>query len=435
MVGYSYFQRICRIFTFFGVRPLLPVRKSKPLILLPAYAHAIVTTALLVSAVVGALLVVTRRLHSRYSADPFEGAQKLHHELTPRVGGLAIYMGVLAACWVARGLGLPVAGHLALLLLAGIPAWSLGMAEDITKRVRPRWRMLATMVSGVIASLISGVSITQLGVVGVDALLQVAPLSILFTAFAVGGVANAVNLIDGMNGLASFVVCIAFMALGGIALEENDLALARLCVVMCAALLGFMLFNWPRGLIFLGDGGSYFLGFVLAWVCVLMTHRIATVSAFAMLTICIYPVMETLFSILRRTLRGFSMARPDRLHLHSLFLQRVVRHPQSWLNRQLRATWGKDLSQSANWASNAATGMILALLSVPPALCSYWWHHQHWMSVFLCLLFVLGYIALYARMVCFSWRSPFTFLLVKPCKRVLYARMMRRARYKDNSDQ
>ena len=428
MVGYSYFQRICRIFTFFGVRPLLPVRKSKPLILLPAYAHAIVTTALLVSAVVGALLVVTRRLHSRYSADPFEGAQKLHHELTPRVGGLAIYMGVLAACWVARGLGLPVAGHLALLLLAGIPAWSLGMAEDITKRVRPRWRMLATMVSGVIASLISGVSITQLGVVGVDALLQVAPLSILFTAFAVGGVANAVNLIDGMNGLASGFACVAFGALGVIALSEGDAPMALYCMVLGAASLGFMLLNWPRGRIFLGDGGSYFLGFALAWACIQMTQRHPYVAPFSVLTVCIHPVFEALYSIWRRNIRGQSYARADRLHLHSLVLRRVVRNPSSTLNRSLsavRAGW--DLSHTADWVSNAAGGLLVASLSLPAAVAAFFTHHHQLQALLACLVFALGYVALYARLVRFKWCSPIHFLLQRPAEPVLRLRRLRRA--------
>ncbi|MGV0958305.1 MAG: MraY family glycosyltransferase [Limnohabitans sp.] len=384
------------------------------------------SSALVVSLSVGTTLLLTKRSHARYTSDPMSGVQKLHTEVTPRVGGIAIYLGVLAAYLVTLVLNLQLAKLLSTVVLAGIPCWLMGLCEDLTKRVRPAWRLLAIALSALIACLLTGVSITRLDILGLDQLLQLAPVSILFTVFAIAGLSNSVNLIDGMNGLASFVVCIAFIALGGIALEEGDIAIARLCVVMCAALLGFMLFNWPRGLIFLGDGGSYFLGFVLAWVCVLLTQRVASVSAFSMLTICIYPVMETLFSILRRTLRGFSMARPDRLHLHSLFLQRVVRHPHSFLNRQLRALFGKDLSQSAQWASNAATGMILALLSVPPALCSYWWHHRHLLSVFLCLLFALGYITLFARMVSFKWRSPVSFLLARPCQRVMRARKLRR---------
>ncbi|MFM7024600.1 MAG: MraY family glycosyltransferase, partial [Limnohabitans sp.] len=207
------------------------------MISLPPFVQALATTALLVSVVVGVLLVVTGRFHNRYSADPFEGAQKLHSEVTPRVGGLAVYLGVLAAYGVASALNLRVTQHLAVLLLAGLPAWLLGMLEDLTKHVRPRWRMLATMTSGVIASLLSGVSITHLGVSGLDVLLQVAPISILFTAFAVAGVTNAVNLIDGMNGLASGFACVAFGALGFIALSEGDYPMVRYCVVLGASSL------------------------------------------------------------------------------------------------------------------------------------------------------------------------------------------------------
>ena len=398
------------------------------MILLLPHAHASVMTALLVSVVVGALLVVTRRLHSCYSADPFEGVQKLHHELTPRVGGFAIYVGVLAACWVARALDLKVTSHLVLVLLAGIPAWSLGMAEDITKRVRPRWRMLATMVSGVIASLISGVSITRLGVVGLDALLQVAPLSILFTAFAVGGVANAVNLIDGMNGLASGFVCVAFGALGGIALSEGDATMALYCMVLGAASLGFMLLNWPRGRIFLGDGGSYFLGFALAWACVQMTQRHPDVAPFSLLTVCIYPVFEALYSIWRRSIRGQGYAHADRLHLHSLILRRIIRNPSSALNRILRAvSAGLDLSNTSDWVSNAAGGLLVAGLSLPAAVAALYAHHHQLQALLACLVFALGYVALYARLVRFKWCSPIHFLLRRPAEQVLRMRRLRRA--------
>ena len=393
---------------------------------LPSHVHALATTALLVSSVVGMLLVITNRFHSRYSADPCEGAQKLHHEPTPRVGGLAVYLGVVAAYAVVRLLQLQVAQLLGVLLLAGLPAWLLGMIEDLTKHVRPRWRMLATMASGVIACLASGVSITQLGVSGLDALLKVAPLSIVFTAFAVGGVANAVNLIDGMNGLASGFACVAFAALGFIALSEADYTMVRYCVVLGAAALGFMLLNWPRGKIFLGDGGSYFLGFALAWACVQMTQRHPYVAPFAVLTVCIHPVFEALYSIWRRSIRGQGCANADRLHLHSLILRRVVRNASSTPNRALRVlTRGWDLSQSPDWMSNAVVGLLVACLSVPAAVVAYLTHHDQLQSLLACLLFALGYVTLYARLVRFGWCSPLRFLLIRPARQVLQLRHLR----------
>ena len=394
---------------------------------MPPYVHALATTAMLASAVVGMLLVVTSQFHGRYSSDPLTGAQKLHTEPTPRVGGLAVYLGVLAAYAVAYTLDLRVAQQFSVLLLAGLPAWLLGMAEDLTKRVRPRWRMLATMVSGVTACLISGISITRLGVAGLDTLLQVAPISVLFTAFAVAGVANSVNLIDGMNGLASGFACVAFGALGFIALSEADYPMVRYCVVLGASSLGFMLLNWPRGRIFLGDSGSYFLGFALAWAGVQMSQRHPYVAPFAVLMVCIHPVFEAIYSIWRRLIRGQSYARADRLHLHSLILRRVVRNSSSTLNRVLRALrpqW--DLSRASNWVSNAAGGLLLASLSLPAAVAAFYTHHNQLQSLLACLVFALCYVALYARLVRFGWCSPLRFLLERPAQQVLLLRSRRR---------
>ena len=382
----------------------------------------------MVSVSVCVLLVVTGKFHNRYSADPFEGAQKLHSEVTPRVGGLAIYLGVLAAYVVATALHLRVAQLLGVLLLAGLPAWLLGMVEDLTKQVRPRWRMLASMVSGAIACAMSGISITALGVSGLDVLLQVAPISILFTAFAVAGVTNAVNLIDGMNGLASGFACVAFGTLGFIALSEGDYPMARYCIVLGATSLGFMLLNWPRGKIFLGDSGSYFLGFALAWACVQMSQTHPYVAPFAMLLVCIHPVFEAVYSIWRRGIRGHSFARADRLHLHSLILRRVVRNPSSALNRALRAlhpAW--DLSRAEDWVSNAAGGLLVAGLSVPAGAAAYYTHHEPLEAMLVCGVFVLGYVAMYARLVRFHWCSPVRFLMERPAQQVLRMRQMRRS--------
>lgn len=394
---------------------------------LPAYFHELATTALLASSVVGALLVATGRYHSRYSADPMNGAQKLHNEPTTRVGGLAIYLGVLAAFVLARSLHLRVADHLSVLLLAGLPAWILGLTEDITKRVRPRWRLLGAMASGVIASLITGISITSLGVPGLDTVLQIAPLSILFTAFAVAGVTNAINLIDGMNGLASGFACVAFAALGLIALTEGDFPMVRYCVVLGASSLGFMLLNWPRGKIFLGDSGSYFLGFAIAWACVRLSQTQPQVAPFAILLICIHPVFEALYSIWRRMIRGQSCSHADRLHLHSLILRRVVRSSSSGLNRTLRVLFnGHDVSRAKPWISNAVGGIVVAGMSIPAAVVAFISHNNSFYSTVACLLFAMGYVAIYARLVRFAWCSPIQFLFERPAQQVL---LLRRRRY------
>lgn len=306
------------------------------------------------------VLVLTKRWHGRFSMDEIHGVQKAHANPTPRIGGVAIVAGVLAGYLVARPERQAILGTL---LVAGLPAFAFGLAEDVTKKVSVMARLLATMASGVLGWWLTGTAITSLDVPGLDWLLQYTVFSVAFTAFAVGGVANAVNIVDGFNGLASGFVVIALAGVGLLALSAGDLNLALACWSIAAAVVGFWLINWPWGKLFLGDGGSYFGGFALAWACVLLIERNANITPFAALLVCIHPVTEVLFSIYRRRLHGSHPGHPDRLHLHSLLARRVVRPTLAYL-------WPGD-PQFVKAMRNPATGLLLALMSVPAVLAAF----------------------------------------------------------------
>lgn len=261
------------------------------------------------------LLVFTTRWHGRYSLDATCGVQKFHIKPTPRIGGAAI----LAGLWLALGfMPAPQQALFLPVLLAGLPAFVFGMAEDLTRNVSVRARLLATVASGAVCWFLTGATLTHTGLAPLDALLAWLPLSILFTAFAVGGVANAVNIIDGFNGLASGTVVIGLAALGLIADNVGDVHLAQLCYVVAAVTAGFFIVNFPYGKLFLGDGGAYLLGFLLAWLSVMLVHRNPSVSAWAPLLACAYPVFETVFTIARRLWCRRHPGQPDSWHLHSL---------------------------------------------------------------------------------------------------------------------
>jgi len=276
---------------------------------------------LTVTLVCSLLLVATTRWHGRFTLDATRGIQKFHSVPTPRIGGLAIMLGLMFA-WAFSG---PVQQNLlAPLLAAAAPAFLFGIAEDMTRRVSVGARMVATMASGVACWALTGVSIEATGVGFIDAALLWLPLSVLFTAFAVSGVANAVNIIDGFNGLASGTVLIGLGALGLIALDCGDFELAQLCFTVCAVTLGFFFVNFPFGKLFLGDGGAYLLGFLLAWLSVTLVSRNPAVSPWAPLLACAYPVFETMFTITRRLWCRRHPGRPDSCHLHSLVKIAIV---------------------------------------------------------------------------------------------------------------
>ena len=268
------------------------------------------------------LIVLTQHLHSHHTMDTVRGIQKVHVMPTPRVGGIAIIFGLMVAWYFGSG---PLRQMMAPVLIASIPAFVSGTVEDISKRGSVSERLLATIASGLIAWLLTGISVQSVDVWGVDTLLSLAPVSIILTAIAVGGVANSINIIDGVNGLAGATVIICISAIGYIAYSAGDINLAKFCIIIASVTGGFMLVNYPLGKIFLGDGGAYLLGFLLGWISVMLIARNNNISPWAPLLVCAYPVLEVLFSMLRRSARTHSLGHPDRLHLHSLVWARVVK--------------------------------------------------------------------------------------------------------------
>ena len=211
------------------------------------------------------------------------------------------------------------------LVLASIPAFLFGLTEDLTKKVGVLIRLGATFASGILAWLLSGISLNRLDILGVDWLLAWPVISVIFTAFAIAGIANAVNIVDGFNGLASGLVAMSLVALGFVAQSVGDITLMNVCILLFAVVLGFMAMNFPFGKIFMGDGGAYLIGFCLAWVAILLPIRNPSISPWCSLLACLYPVLEVLFSMARRLSRNLHPGHPDRLHLHSLVKTRIVR--------------------------------------------------------------------------------------------------------------
>lgn len=271
----------------------------------------------LVASVLTALVIVsTQHLHGRLTHDSHPGVQKLHKTPTPRVGGVAIFFGMLLG-----GLNLPAQAQSLwwMICLAALPAFGFGLLEDITKRVGVKTRLLATVCAGLIFSLLTGYQITRTDIPGLDFVFSFWLPSLLFTAFAIGGIANAINIIDGVNGLASGTSIIILSGFAVVAHQVGDLELLGVCLVAAGALGGFFLLNFPMGRIFLGDAGAYTTGFILAVIAIALPQRNPELSPLLGLLALSYPVTETMVSIHRRMVReGTHPGQADRLHLHSL---------------------------------------------------------------------------------------------------------------------
>ena len=344
-----------------------------------------------VSLAVCVLLILTKRWHGEFSMDSAVGIQKMHTNPTPRIGGVAIALGILVgfadsshdpAAYEKRAI-------LAGIILAGIPAFVFGLLEDLTKRVSVRTRLLATMGSGLVGWGITGVSLNHVAIPGLDWLLSYTLIAVLFTAFAVGGIANAINIIDGFNGLAAGTSLIILATFGVIARLAGDVPLAFSCLVIAGAVAGFLLVNWPFGKIFLGDGGAYFLGFALAWIAVLLPNRNPDISPWTSLLICIYPIIEVVVSYIRRSRRtGHHPSQPDRVHLHHLVNRRIVRKYFPTLSRSTQ----NGITASFMWPLAAIpAALAISTRANPDFIIA---------AVSIC---VVVYSVSYRRLACYRW--------------------------------
>jgi UDP-N-acetylmuramyl pentapeptide phosphotransferase/UDP-N-acetylglucosamine-1-phosphate transferase len=345
-----------------------------------------------VAAAVTLLAVHSSRAHAHLSADhDLSGPQKFHAVPVPRIGGVGMVVALIActfAAWASHHTHWRLG---ALLLLAGVPAFAAGLIEDMTKRVSPAKRLLATAISAGLGIWLLGAAITKTDIPGLDWLVSTALGAWLATILTVAGVANSVNIIDGFNGLSSMCVSLMLLVFAYVAYQVGDIPLALWALAGVGAALGFFVWNFPSGLIFLGDGGAYFLGFYLAEIGILLIARNPGVSPLFPLMVCVYPVFETLFSMYRRkVIRAVPTGLPDGIHLHSLIYRRLMR----W------AIGARDARAMTRRNSMTAPYLwMLCITSLVPALI--FWDSTPLIAACM-VLFGLTYVALYRRIVRFK---------------------------------
>ena len=253
--------------------------------------------------------------------------QSSHTLPTPRAGVLACLGAQLAFIPIASITDLDITQNISfsvttvcLFLAAQMPLALVGALEDFGIHQRPRNRLAGIALSTALVIAMFGVMIDRSGIGFIDALLSVKIVAFLFTLFAVTGVVNAFNLIDGLNGLLGLTALTTSVALGASAHALGAPNLSIILTMCTASIVAFLVLNYPFGKIFMGDGGAYVIGFILAWMAIALLHE-TTVSPFALLLIFYWPIFETLIAIWRRAYHRSASMRPDRMHCHQVMMR------------------------------------------------------------------------------------------------------------------
>ena len=325
-----------------------------------------------------------------------------------RAGGVGVAIGLLVSLLARLFDDAPYAmdcARMGLILLgSATPVFAAGLIEDFTQRVSKEVRLVAAFISAALASWLLGAWVVRLDVHVLEAVIGVPVVSVVFTCLLVAGLTNAFNIIDGFNGLAGGVAAIIQLGIAYVAFKVGDIPVLAAALTAVGSITGFMVLNFPRGLVYLGDSGAYLLGFWTGVLLVLLVGRNPDVSAWFPVLLCSYPVCELLFSIYRRGIvRRSHPGLPDLAHLHHLIYKRLVR----WLV-------GTDLPAHRTQRNSMTAPYLWILTSIGVAPAVVFWQGTHALQVG-SALFTAAYIYAYARIV--KFRAPRWWVLRKPKQR------------------
>ncbi len=245
--------------------------------------------------------------------DIYDKVQKAHTLPTPRIGGLGIF---LSCMFIIQD---NTVG--AYLMLSSIPAFIAGFLEDYSGKVSPSQRLAIMLLSPIMVLVMLPMSIiTQINGVEVGYI-----LGIIMTLLLSLSLVNGVNFTDGQNGIASGSILVSLI---GVLLITNQLELKSLhyiSLVIACSIIVFMIYNLPKGKIFLGDGGAYFIGYITSIILILLYQEAPQISPLSIIALCIHPIWEVTFSTLRKIF--FDKISPfssDKYHIHQLIFRNIA---------------------------------------------------------------------------------------------------------------
>lgn len=295
--------------------------------------------------------------------------QRFHTLPTPRAGGIGIFAPFF---FTSLSLLHTQSSFIYGALIGGSLVFASGLIEDFNASLSPKVRLVLQCLGGGAFMYCSNLSLQNLGF----GITLPSYIAIPFTLFAIVGIINAINIVDGFNGLAGGVALIALSALSYLSLGNIE---GVVLLALIGGVLGFLALNFPKGKIFLGDGGAYFLGFILSVVLVELTQNSnSQISPWFGIALLIYPFWEVIFSIYRKKfVRKISPMQPDKLHFHMLIHKRIARN-------------------------NPKTTLTILSLVAPFMLYALYFNSDEKALLLGCGIFIVIYLLIYQRLVKFK---------------------------------
>lgn len=240
----------------------------------------------------------------------------IHTKPTPRLGGLAIFFGFLLGYML---FGTP-SSQMNSILIGSFIIILVGIVDDIVE-LSPKVKFLGQFIAATVIAIYGGILLKDVSAFGIY--LDFGIMAYPFTIFFILGCINCINLIDGLDGLSGGISSIYFLTIGIIATMQGKYGLEFvLSFVMLGSTLGFLIHNFHPAKIFAGDSGSMFFGFIMSVIALLGFKNVTLTSLIVPLFVLAIPILDTLFAIIRRLLKGESIAKADKFHIHHQLLNK-----------------------------------------------------------------------------------------------------------------
>lgn len=248
--------------------------------------------------------------------------RKVHHQATPRLGGIAIFCSLLFTIIFFCSIDQRIKGVLA----GAIIIFLTGLADDLTN-LSPRQKFTGEFLAAGLAVFMGGICVRHLGDPFGLGIIELGPLAIPFTIFGIVGLINAINLLDGLDGLAGGVCAIACVTFAIVSFISGNSILLVLSAALLGTLLGFLRYNHHPAIIFMGDSGSLLLGYCMGVFSVMLaTGGSQPVSPYVPLVVLGVPILDTLVVMVNRRRAGRRLFSPDKTHLHHRLLDLGIGH-------------------------------------------------------------------------------------------------------------
>ena len=243
-----------------------------------------------------------------------ENKRTIHHGKISRIGGVAIYLSFIITMAIFVKADLQIKG----LVIGSSIMFFTGLIDDLID-IKPLVKLTLEVIAALVL-IYFGISVDIIRLpLGIQ--IDTGIISFVFTIIWVAGITNAVNLIDGLDGLAGGMSVIVLVVIGSIAIIERRLDLLSIAFILASGTFGFLAYNAHPASIFMGDCGSLFLGFMISAIS-LLGFKSSTILTLALpILLLMLPIIDTLSAILRRTLKGMKFMEADKSHIHHLLMR------------------------------------------------------------------------------------------------------------------